>query len=182
MLCVAWRYPSYQYMGKDSDITHSCTCHILYNHTPQSSDYPTCAVRIKMPKGNIYHNKYSRKYDNQLNDHQHKIMMKDCYRHNRNKMTPADNRELKSKTFPYLSNDDICLNMSDRDIVRKELDLETDSVLNDNDKQSIKDFYYSMRECLSTHDNPIVQNKWYVSLKPINLKPFYIKPYLTHEF
>ncbi len=38
-----------------------------------------------------------------------------------------------------------------------------------------------MRECLSTHDNPSVQNKSYVSLKPVNLKPFYIKPYLTHE-
>ncbi len=38
-----------------------------------------------------------------------------------------------------------------------------------------------MRECISTHDNPSVQNKYYVSLKPVNLKPFYIKPYLTHE-
>ncbi len=38
-----------------------------------------------------------------------------------------------------------------------------------------------MRECLSTHDNPSVQNKSYVSLKPVNLKPFYVKPYLTHE-
>ncbi len=71
--------------------------------------------------------------------------------------------------------------MSDRNIVRKELDLNTDSVLSDSDKQSISDFYYSMRECLSTHDNPSVQNKSYVFLKPVNLKPFYIKPYLTHE-
>ncbi len=39
----------------------------------------------------------------------------------------------------------------------------------------------SMQECLSTHDNPSVQIKSYVSLKAINLKPFYIKPYLTHE-
>ncbi len=96
-------------------------------------------------------------------------------------MTLADIRELKSKTFWYLSNDGVHLSMSDRNIVRKELDLETDSVLTDNDKQSIRDFYYSMRECLSTHDNPSVQNKSYVSLKPANLKSFYIKPYLTHE-
>ncbi len=27
---------------------------------------------------------------------------------------------------------------------------------------------------------PSVQNKSYVSRKPVNLKPFYIKPYLTH--
>ncbi len=71
--------------------------------------------------------------------------------------------------------------MSDRNIIRKELDLDTDSVLSGNDKQSIHDFFYSIRECLSTQDNLSVQNKSYVSLKSVNLKPFYIKPYLTHE-
>ncbi len=49
--------------------------------------------------------------------------------------------------------------MSDRNIVRQELYLNTDSVLSESDKQSIRDFYYSMREYLSTHDNPSVQNK-----------------------
>ncbi len=34
---------------------------------------------------------------------------------------------------------------------------------------------------LSTHDNPSIQTKSYVSFNPVNLKPFYIKPYLTHE-
>ncbi len=38
-----------------------------------------------------------------------------------------------------------------------------------------------MSESLSTHDNPSVQNKSYVSLKQVNLKPIYIKAYLTHE-
>ncbi len=71
--------------------------------------------------------------------------------------------------------------MSGRNIDRKEFDLNTDSVLSDLDKQSIRDFYYSMRKSLSTHDNPSVQNKSYVSLKPVNLRPFYIKPYLTHK-
>ncbi len=71
--------------------------------------------------------------------------------------------------------------MSDRNIIRKELDLDTDSVLSGTDKHSIHDFFYSMYECLSTHDNPSVQNKSNVSLKPDNLKPFYIKPYLTHK-
>ncbi len=96
-------------------------------------------------------------------------------------MTATDIRELKSKTFPYLSNDDVRLSMSDRNIAGKELDLDTDSVLTDNDKQSIRNFCYSMRESLSTHYNPNVKNKSYVSLKPVNLKLFYIKPYLTHE-
>ncbi len=60
-------------------------------------------------------------------------------------------------------------------IVRKESNLDTDYVLTDNDKQSIRDFYYSMRECVSTHDNnPSVQNKSYVSLKPVNLKSFFL--------
>ncbi len=38
-----------------------------------------------------------------------------------------------------------------------------------------------MRKCLSTHNNLSVHNKSYVSLKPVNLKHFYIKPYLAHE-
>ncbi len=58
---------------------------------------------------------------------------------------------------------------------------DTDYVLSGNDKHSIHDFFYSMHECLSTHDNSSVQKKSYVSLKPVNLKPFYVKPYLTHE-
>ncbi len=66
-------------------------------------------------------------------------------------------------------------------LFRKELDLDTDSVLSGSDKQSIHDLFYSMSECLSTHDNLSVQNKSYVSLKLVNLKPFYIKPYLIHE-
>ncbi len=106
--------------------------------------------------------------------------MRDYYSHNQDKMSPAQIRELKIKTFTYLS-DDVRLSMSDRNIIRKELDLNTDSVLSDTDRQSICDFFYSMRECLSTNDNPSVQNKSYVALKPINLKPIYIKPYLTHE-
>ncbi len=88
---------------------------------------------------------------------------------------------MKVKTFPYLIDDDVTLSMSDRNIIRKELDLNTDSVLSDTDKHSIRDFCYSMLECISTHDNPSVQNKSYVSLKPVNLKLFYIIPYLTHE-
>ncbi len=38
-----------------------------------------------------------------------------------------------------------------------------------------------MTECLSTHDNPSVDCKTTISLNPVNLKPFYIRPYLTHE-
>ncbi len=108
-------------------------------------------------------------------------MMKDYYSHNQDKMSPAQIRELKFNTFPYLSDDEVRLSMFDRNIIRKELDIDTDSVLSGTDKHSILDFFYSMHECLSTHDNPSVQNKSYVSLKPVNLKLFYIKPCLTHE-
>ncbi len=80
------------------------------------------------------------------NSSQHERLMKTYYEYNQDKMSPDQIRHLKIKTFPYLSSDDICLSMSDRNIVRKELDLNTDSVLFDNDKQSIRDFYYSMRD------------------------------------
>ncbi len=93
--------------------------------------------------------------------------MKDYYSYNQDKMSPAQIRELKVKTFHYLSDDDVRLSMSDRNIIRKELDLDTDSVLSVNDKHSSHDFFHSMSECLSTHDNPSVQNKSYMSLKPI---------------
>ncbi len=161
------------------DIAHSRTCQKPYNHTPQSHDYPTCAESLHMSKNCFHRNYHNDVNSNEFIDNQHEIMMKDCYSHNQNKMSPAQIRELKVKTFPYLSDDDVRLSMSDRNIIRKELDLNTDSVLSDTDKYSIRDCLYSMRECLSTHDNPSVQNKSYVSLKPINLKPFYIKPYQT---
>ncbi len=68
--------PIHQSMGKDSDIAHSRTCHLLYNHIPHSHDYPTCADNMQIPKGHRYHNNYGRKYDNQFNDHQHEIIIR----------------------------------------------------------------------------------------------------------
>ncbi len=70
-----------------------------------------------------------------------KLMMNDYYGHNQDKMSPAQSRLLKFKTFPYLSDDDVRLSMSDRNIIRKELDLDTDSVLSGTDKHSIRDFF-----------------------------------------
>ncbi len=46
--------------------------------------------------------------------------MKDYYSHNQDKMSPAQIRELKVKTCPYLSDDDVRLSMSERNIIRKE--------------------------------------------------------------
>ncbi len=120
-----------------------------------------------MPQGNIDHNFYSNAHDHEFDDNEHGLMMKDYYSHSQDKMTTAQIRELKVKTFPYLSHDDVRLSMSGRNIFRKELDMDTDSVLSGNDKQYIRDFFYSMHECLSTHDNPSVQNKSYVSLEAI---------------
>ncbi len=163
------------------NIAHSCTYRSPYNHTLQSHDYPTCAESLHMSKHCHHHECQNNPHSNEFIDNQHELMMKDYYSHNQDKMSPAQIRELKVKTFPYLSDDDIRLSMSERNIIRKELDLDTDSVLSGTDKHSIHDFVYSMLECLSTHDNPSVQTKSYVSLKLANLKPFYIKPYLTHE-
>ncbi len=108
-------------------------------------------------------------------------MMRDYYSPNQDKMSPAQIRELKVKTFPYLSDDDVRLSMSNRNNVRKKLDLDTDSVLSHTDKHSIRDCFIPCMNAYQPNDNPNVQNKSYVSLKPVNLKPFYIKPYLTHE-
>ncbi len=90
-------------------------------------------------------------------------------------------RKLNLHTFPYLNKDDITLDMSDRSIVERELDLTTDSVLPDNEKHEMVNYFYCMRECLSTLDNSSVDCKTTVSLNPVNLKPFYIRPYLIHE-
>ncbi len=74
-------------MGNDPDIAYSCTSQDLYNHTPQSLDYPTSAESLHMPKGNLYtFNNTGRKYKNQFNDHQHEIMKEDYYTHNQDKM------------------------------------------------------------------------------------------------
>ncbi len=56
-------------------------------------------------------------------------------------MSSTQIRELKVKTFPYLIDDDVRLSMSDKNIIRKELELDTDSVLSSNDKHSIHDFF-----------------------------------------
>ncbi len=146
------------------DIAHSSAYHNPYNHTPQSHDYPSCAESLHMSKHCHHHEYQNNTYSNEFIDNQHEPMMKDYYSHNQDKMSPAQIRELKVKTFPYLSDDNVRLSMSDRNINKKELDLYTDSVLSGTKKHSISDFVYSMRECLSTHDNPSVQNKSYVSL------------------
>ncbi len=88
---------------------------------------------------------------------------------------------MKLKTFSYLDKNDVRLDMSDRSIVKRELDLITDSVLPELERADIIDFFYTMRDCLSTHDNPSVHCKAVVSLNPVNLKPFYKQLYLTHQ-
>ncbi len=168
-------------LGIVPDIAHSCTYHSPYNHTPQSHDHLTCAESLHMPK-HCHHLKYqNNSHSNEFIDNQHELMMKDYYSHNQDKMSPTQIRELKVQTFPYLSDDDVRLSMSDRNIIKKELDLDTDSVLSGTDKHSILDLFYSIHDCLSIHDKPSVQNKSYVSIKLVNLKLFYIKPYLTHQ-
>ncbi len=161
-------------LGLVPDIAHSRTYQSLYNHT--HNHMTTLLVR------KYHHHKYQNNtHSNEFIDNQLELMMKDYYSHNQDKISRAQIRELKVKTFPYLSDDDVKLSMSDRNIIRKALVLDTDYVLSVTDKHSIHDFVQSMREYLSTHDNPSVQNKSYVSLKLVNHKPFYIKPYLTHE-
>ncbi len=79
----------HQLLGNDHDTAHSRTCQSLYNHTQQSLDSPTSVESLQMPKGNVHsYTNTVRKHKNQLNDHQHEIMVKDYYTHNQDKMTP----------------------------------------------------------------------------------------------
>ncbi len=106
-------------LGIDPDIAHSRTCQKPYNHIPQSHDYPTCAESWNMSKHGFHHNYHNDAHRNEFTDNQHEIMMQDYYNHNQDKMTPAQISELKVKTFPYLSDDDVSLSMSDRILLEK---------------------------------------------------------------
>ncbi len=94
--------PIHQSMGVDPDNAHSLTCQNPYDHTPQSLDYQTFAESLHMPRCNADHNFYSMAHDNQFDDNQHKLMMNNYYSYNQDKMTAAQIRKLKVKTFPYL--------------------------------------------------------------------------------
>ncbi len=73
-------------------------------------------------------------------------------------MNNSEIKKLKLKTFPYLDKTDVRLDISDRSIVQRELDLTTDSVLTEHEKADIVDFFCSMIDCLSTYDNPSVDS------------------------
>ncbi len=79
--------------------------------------------------------------------------MKHYFTIDQDHMKSSDIRKLKMHTLPYLDKNYVRLDMSDRSIVQRELDLTTDSVLPDKNKSVVVDLFYSMRECLSTHDN-----------------------------
>ncbi len=119
-------------------------------------------------------NQYRRKCnDGNVTDEEvltHDLVMSNYYAHDQDKMTTAQIYALKCKTFQYLDKSDVHLKMSDMVIIERELDLVMDLVLLVTDTIKVKDFYYSCRECLSTHDNPSIQNRTYVSLKPINFE------------
>ena len=124
--------------------------------------------------------KFSNKNDFVSEIDREKLMHK-YYEHDQDKMTSQEIYALKCVTFPYLDKDDIRLRLSDRSIINKELDLNTASILNETEKPQIRELLYSLRSCISSHDNSSANSKNYVSLKPVALKPFYNMPYLTHE-
>ncbi len=57
------------------------------------------------------------------------IVMSDYYSHDWDKMNASQIYALTRKTFSYLDKTDVRLKMSNRIIIEKELDLNTDSVL-----------------------------------------------------
>ncbi len=156
-------------------------CPIVNCKTQQGNTRESSQERSSMYNSNQYRRKHN---VGDVTDEEvltHDLVISDYYSHDQDKMTTAQIYALKCKTFPYLGKSDVRLKMSDRVIIKRDLDLVTGLVLSETDGVKVKDFYYSCRECLSTHNNPSVQNKTFVSLRPINLKPFYIRPYLSHE-
>ncbi len=80
----------------------------IYSHTPKSLDHPTCAESVQMHKTSHFNtNRASNKQSVQFDDHQHENMMKNYYKHNQDKMTPDQIRQLKLQTFQYISSDDV---------------------------------------------------------------------------
>ncbi len=112
--------PINQMLGKIPDVAHSRTYKNPYNQTPQSPDYPTCAESLHMSTHCHHHDYQNNTYSNTVYN-QHMLMIEDYYSHDQYKMSPAQLRELKVKTFAYLSDDDIRLSMSDRNIIRKRI-------------------------------------------------------------
>ncbi len=68
--------------------------------------------------------------------------MKHYYTVDQDHMKISDIRKLKLHTFPYLDKNYLGLDMSDRSIVQRELDLTTDSVLHDQDKSDMVDVFF----------------------------------------
>jgi hypothetical protein len=137
---------------------------------------------------NMHGNNYSTAFEyrpqksrNSILAEQYEGIMTDYYEYDQENMSVSEISKLKLKTFPYLDPTDIRLEMTDKSIINKELNLTENSVLKPEDIPKIQDFFYQLGDCLSLHDNSSVQTKTFVSLNPVNLKPFYIKPYLTHE-
>ncbi len=145
--------PIHHPLGVDPNNAHSRTGQKPCNHTPQSHDYPSCAESCTCLETMFIITIAVMLITVIFNENQHKLMMKNYYSYNQDKMTAAQNKGAESQN---ISLSDIRLSMSDRNIVRKELDLDTDLVLSGNDKQPIRDFFHSMCECLSTHNNPSV--------------------------
>ncbi len=84
--------------------------------------------------------------------------MSDYYSHDQEKMNVSQIYALKRKTFPYLDKTDVRLKMSDRIIIEKELDLNTDSVLSDTDKSRESNFLILARFLSMTSSHRI--EKW----------------------
>ncbi len=158
-----------------------------------SHDWDTCPIRKTYNNSMPSHTHYSENYHNfkqqntthtsshtSTNTMSNAEKMKRYYSFDQSKMTTQEIYELKRFTFPYLEPDDVRLSLPDSVIIEKELDLHTDSVLTPSEREKVAKLFYDLRECLSIHDNPSVSSKRFVSLNPINLQPFYIKPYLTH--
>ncbi len=104
--------PITQPMGSEPDKAPHSKHHTSHSYTIQSYDFPTCAESKHICMSNSDNYSMSKDRNTEFNENQHEKMMKHYHKYNQDKMTAQQIRELKCKTFPYLSKDDVRLNMS----------------------------------------------------------------------
>ena len=82
--------------------------------------------------------------------------------------------------YPWLSSDDERRNMTDREILKKYIDLET-SCLNKEEKLKVMDMLYKYKEAFSLRDDIGTCPNIEVEIKVMDKSPFSIRPYHMRE-
>ena len=89
-------------------------------------------------------------------------------------------KEEKLKLYPFLEADDPKLTMTDKEIIMKEVDLTTNSVLTDEERSKFRSYLYDVKDVFSLHGE-VGDTNYTVSLQVTDTTPFFIRPYSVSE-